>query len=159
VPVIADATNYEWSLEPAAAGTMNILANENTVTWSESWSGAAILKVRGTNDCGTGAWSANYEVLVQNCTGISDVDLSKAFTVYPNPGDGNFTLTVNQDFNTSTEISIINFFGTKVYSKTTGQISSGTNISFNLTDQPEGIYYLKIEGESGSFVKKILIHQ
>lgn len=159
VPVIADATNYEWSLEPAAAGMMNITANENTVTWSDSWMGSAILKVRGVNDCGTGAWSADFEVLVQNCTGISDSDFGTAFTVYPNPGDGNFNLTVNQDFDTSTEISIINLLGTKVYSRTNGQISSGTNISFNLTDQPEGIYYLKIKTDTGIFIQKILIHQ
>jgi PKD repeat protein len=159
VPVIADATDYEWSLEPVAAGIMVISANEGTITWSDSWMGSAILKVRGVNDCGTGAWSADFEVLVQNCTGISDPDFSKTFTVYPNPGYGNFTLTVNQDFDASTEISIINLLGTIVYSTNIGQISSGTNIGFNLTDQPDGIYYLKIKTDTGSFIQKILIHQ
>ena len=159
VPVIADATNYEWSLEPAAAGTMNISANENTVTWSDSWSGAAILKVRGVNYCGTGAWSANYEVLVQNCTGISELNFNEIFTIFPNPGNGDFTVNTTKNFDKEIAISVVNMMGVEVFSKSFKSLSSGNSFGVNLVGLPEGIYYLKIKTETGSFIQKILIHQ
>ena len=49
--------------------------------------------------------------------------------------------------------------GVEVFSKTYKMVTSENSLQINLTNMPEGIYYLKIKGESGSFVKKILIHQ
>jgi hypothetical protein len=159
VPVIADATNYEWSLEPSAAGMMNISANENTITWSDSWMGSAILKVRGVNDCGTGTWSADFEVLVQNCTGISTPDQNDVFTIFPNPGNGDFTVNATKNFDKEITISVVNMIGVEVFSKSFKSLSSGKSFGVNLVGLPGGIYYLKIETETGNFIQKILIHQ
>jgi PKD repeat protein len=159
VPVIADATNYEWSLEPSAAGIMNITTNENTVTWSDSWMGSAILKVRGVNDCGTGTWSADFEVLVQNCTGISTPDQNDVFTIFPNPGNGDFTVNATKNFDKEITISVVNMIGVEVFSKSFKSLSSGKSFGVNLVGLPGGIYYLKIETETGNFIQKILIHQ
>lgn len=159
VPAIAEATTYEWVVEPVTAGTMDISSNGCTVTWSDSWTGTATLKVRGVNDCGTGAWSGNYDVLIQNCTGILDLNANQAFSIFPNPGNGNITLEVNQNIDKKLNISVINLMGIKVFSKITGPLSSGSLIGINLMDLAEGVYYLKIENGTGNFIQKIIIQQ
>jgi PKD repeat protein len=159
VPAIAEAITYEWIVEPVAAGAIVISANECTLTWSDSWTGTAVLNVRGVNDCGYGNWSENYEVLVQNCTGIFDLDPNSTFSIYPNPGNGNFTLKVYRNIDNGLDISVVNLMGIRIFSEITGPVSFGSTISINLRDISEGVYYLKIESESGNFIQKIIIQQ
>jgi PKD repeat protein len=64
VSPLAQFTNYEWVLTPVAAGSMVVAMNTATITWGNSWTGLATLKVRGGNVCGIGAYSSGFEVTV-----------------------------------------------------------------------------------------------
>jgi len=77
-------------------------------------------------------------------TGIQDVGLSVCdIKVYPNPNDGNFTLTCNL---LNSQFLIFDLSGRKVYSQAIiNQQSSIINVS-NLSN---GIYYWEIIGEKG----------
>lgn len=59
-PVI---TSFEWEIIPPNAG--NVSGNTSTVQvdWNPSFDGAAQLRVKGLNNCGSGPWSMPFEVL------------------------------------------------------------------------------------------------
>jgi len=48
------ATSYQWTLDPAEAGTLEGAGTEVTLNLSETFFGPATLGVSGVNDCGTG---------------------------------------------------------------------------------------------------------
>ncbi|MEJ2595665.1 MAG: PKD domain-containing protein, partial [bacterium] len=51
------AANYEWELSPEEAGTLTWDLNEAQLETPSEWTGDFTLRVRASNDCGTGAWS------------------------------------------------------------------------------------------------------
>lgn len=77
-------------------------------------------------------------------TDINEIELSKLYSVYPNP-------TVNSVF--------VNGFGIKaltLLSLSGKQLTKTILPNLNLTDYPAGTYLLRVETEQGSFTKKIL---
>jgi PKD repeat protein len=157
IPEIAGATFYDWSLDPIEAGVGESFGDEINITWSSSYEGTALLKVRGSNDCGDGAWSANFEVLVQNCVGLGNELLPNSFGIYPNPGTGTFTVDLGRNNPGSFKISIVNSLGSLVYNQDFNQTENQINVDLN--NLPQGIYYLKLETNSSFGVKKIIIQQ
>lgn len=51
------ATSYEWIIDPPTAGIITGTGTEITLDVAESFSGSAVLRVRGINDCGNGGIS------------------------------------------------------------------------------------------------------
>jgi hypothetical protein len=70
---------------------------------------------------------------------------------YPNPTDGNLTISGERLF---TELELMDVTG-KVLDKTS--LSPSGMISYSI-NQPEGIYFLKITAGKSSVVKKILLN-
>jgi hypothetical protein len=111
------------------------------------------------------AFSAVYNTQIQNHDGmyavngmsvISDLkagatgigDESAVYGIYPNPGNGLFNIEVNGVY----QLSVSNAQGQLVYS---GQINGSGLIK--LTNQPEGIYFIKLTGENESHIEKVII--
>lgn len=55
------ATEYEWEVDPAAAGSITWEDNLATFTADDTWTGDFSIKVRATNMCGDGEWSDELE--------------------------------------------------------------------------------------------------
>jgi len=79
-------------------------------------------------------------------TGIGEQN--NAYTIYPNPGNGQFNIDVTGSF----DVTISNAQGQMVYK---GQISGNTVI--NLSDQSEGFYFIKLTGENATMIEKVII--
>ncbi|MDX9906549.1 MAG: PKD domain-containing protein [Bacteroidales bacterium] len=60
------ADNYGWSVSPGAAGTINGNGVTAVFTASQTWTGTCTIKVRGENQCGNGAWSAETSCLISH---------------------------------------------------------------------------------------------
>jgi hypothetical protein len=94
-------------------------------------------------------------VMVQNCTGIEEGNKNASIHIYPNPTTGNFTV----EFYASDVINLklINTLGEVVYQlskiETDGLFTKNISASWI----SEGIYYLKIEGNTLNLTKKIVI--
>jgi secreted trypsin-like serine protease len=58
VPVIANATGYEWVLIPAEAGFVSGSLNQASVTWTQGFTGAATLRLRVTKYGFPSYWSS-----------------------------------------------------------------------------------------------------
>ncbi|MFH1296784.1 MAG: FISUMP domain-containing protein [Bacteroidota bacterium] len=61
---IANATSYLWSITPPAAGTVSGTTTSILINWSASYTGVALITVKGLNNCGEGVPSAPYPVTV-----------------------------------------------------------------------------------------------
>ncbi|MEP7128231.1 MAG: HYR domain-containing protein, partial [Chitinophagales bacterium] len=109
-----------------------------------------------------------YKVIVKNSTGCSkssaatsvsisckeDIALNEPINinVFPNPNDGNFTVSYTAIGNNSSTIQVANLLGQVVYEKTSKDNSA---ISFNLTSEPAGIYFIRLKCDDHTVVKKI----
>jgi len=149
------ATAYVWTIDPEVAGT--VIQDENTITvaWSDLYAGTATLKVCGVNACGEGVGSEDFQVIVQNCTGIEDGNKNASLTVYPNPNTGNFIVEFNG--NDAVNLKLVNILGEIVYQLNKIQANGFFTKTISIEGISEGIYYLKIEGNTLNITKKIVI--
>jgi PKD repeat protein len=155
VDEIGHTITYNWILEPAEAGTMLIEDNEVTITWSETYEGLAVLKVCGENECGEGELSEDFEIAVENCTGIDDLTFTGSVSVYPNPNTGAFT--INLETHDQVTIKLINTVGEVVYQSEQISISGQHAETLKLNNLTNGVYYLRIEGTRTNLIEKLVI--
>ena len=59
------ATSYEWVIDPSETGTITGTGLEITLDVAENFTGSAVLRVRGVNDCGNGGISEALVLDVQ----------------------------------------------------------------------------------------------
>jgi hypothetical protein len=78
-------------------------------------------------------------------TGVKDGGLAELFSVYPNPTTGKVKIT-GSDFSL---VEVLNETGTV--------LQNTTSASLDLSSLAAGVYYLRIQTESGIAVKKILL--
>ncbi len=155
VDMIEHADTYNWVLTPAEAGEVTVMDNSITILISLEYSGDATLKVVGDNDCGEGEWSDDFVFTVNTCVGISDGQSSTQATIYPNPGEGHFTLELTG--NDLVKLQVINAIGEVVYNVSDVKVDGHLTTDINLSGFTEGVYYLKIEGNTMHDFQKIVI--
>jgi len=94
---------------------------------------------------------------------FTDVELNKEtiaetkpsnsnFTIYPNPSsDGQFIIELTNKTTEST-IEIYDLMGKKVWSK----VSSENKLEIDISNQPKGIYLVKVVSENNVIIQKIV---
>jgi len=147
---------YEWVIEPEEAGTLYGDGTIGTVQWTENWEGTAMLKVRGVNDdCGEGAFSEALEILCEVCIGIDQVTSVSEIQVFPNPTNGELYLKYQGSL-VNTEISVVNPLNQVIYNTTIDFTDKGT-FNIDLSNQANGVYYLRMKSDKGERIEKIIL--
>jgi len=77
-----------------------------------------------------------------------------ALKVYPNPGNGNYAIEIDSDVNSSYTVTVFNTVGKLVYQKQFDRQSTVNTI--NITDQNDGIYFLRIRSNNVEKVIKLI---
>ncbi len=90
-------------------------------------------------------------VNLQIATVINPIS-SASFIISPNPSSGIFTITNYKD--KITNLEIIDITGKTI--KNQKLKISNSQSSIDISDQPGGVYFLKIQSESGIYTKKII---
>ncbi len=96
-------------------------------------------------------WNASYNSVI---TGIDNTVLENSVIVYPNPNDGNFSIVQNGNLQTL-NVLITNELGQKIFET---KISTAKG-EIDLSNQPNGIYFIQIKSEQGVATKKITINK
>jgi Secretion system C-terminal sorting domain len=79
---------------------------------------------------------------------------SKLFTIFPNPSDGKFMLSMNGYVGKAT-VKVINCSGQNAFSK---EIFSIYNLQeIDLSHYPKGMYFIKVETSNSSGIQKIIL--
>jgi len=153
----SNADTYIWQITPADAGTISGTGLTGTVQWNSTYTGLAEISVKGVNDCGESNFSDIKEVTCDFLTGFNDNSLENAFSVFPNPSNGNFAISFNRSFTEPVSISVYNTLGDIVYKSENAEIEKQFTQTIDL-NVDAGIYYLRIEGENFVINKKIIIN-
>lgn len=94
---------------------------------------------------------------ITSFVGINTItSASKAIYVYPNPGNGNFTLDMENLSTVKTEIAIYNCLGQAIHRKTNNFAS---RLNFDLSKEESGIYFIEIKNDDKVIANKKLIIQ
>ncbi len=152
----------------------NVITFTNTSTsGSNSWNfgdGSAVSTV--TNPVHTYTANGTYTVqlivtgscgadTVSNTVVITGVGIDEltagSVSVYPNPTNGLFHVTVNNAVFSQLTISVIDLQGKEVFSTMDKNITSGYNKQINLEGLSKGIYYVRINTGTDMKVQKLII--
>ena len=90
--------------------------------------------------------------------GISETE-SIALNVYPNPGDGVFTVEFANLEGKDAEIGIFNILGEKIYTEEVKNLERTHTSQINISDKAEGVYLLVIITEESYYVHKLIINK
>ncbi len=110
-------------------------------------------RVRSSTSGTPSAWSStwNFTVGNTNSNGLTEASgLNTKFNIFPNPNKGNFTVVSSS--NSNFKIEIYNILGEKIYNK---EVVKAASVSVDLADNPNGIYFIRLEENGIAEVKKI----
>ncbi len=106
-----------------------------------------------TGSCGADTVSNTVVI-----TGVGIDELTAgSVSVYPNPTNGLFHVTVNNAVFSQLTISVIDLQGKEVFSTMDKNITSGYNKQINLEGLSKGIYYVRINTGTDMKVQKLII--
>lgn len=77
--------------------------------------------------------------------------------IFPNPNNGSFELNVGVATNIELTISVINYVGQEVSSRSENMNAGANNLKISLPELPQGIYSLMIYGGNQKLTKKFII--
>jgi len=80
----------------------------------------------------------------------------KSFLVYPNPSNGIVHIAINGFEGRKMELRILNVIGTVIYRETITELNGPKTL--DLTKFASGLYYVKLEAENASEMRKLVIH-
>lgn len=128
------------SFSPMTAGT-----GAQTVTYSYT-------------DSSTCTATAPVVITVNACVGVQEQSALHAVSIYPNPNNGVFTLSVNTEIN-NLQIVITDLQGRVVYSSSEEKISAGYSQQINLQSEATGMYIMQVTGNGVTRVEKISVQK
>lgn len=77
--------------------------------------------------------------------------------IYPNPSNGVFTISVSNLHATQVELTILNVIGNEIYRETLSNHESKLSKTINLDRHAKGLYYVKLEADNYSAVRRVVI--
>jgi PKD repeat protein len=156
VDAIANAQSYTWVIDPAEAGDLTINNNELTLAISDTYTGAATLKVCGGNSCGDGGWSEIFNLTVNTCVGFGEYSDDLNLSIYPNPASTVLNINLT-GISESVEFTLLNYQGSQVYNQKIGQLNGFVSHQLNIDEYASGIYYLRLKSNDETIIRKVVI--
>lgn len=102
-------------------------------------------------------------MLPNPCTGVGIADYvlpgsAMDFDVYPNPSDGNFTLSIRDEVKVGkVGVSIMGMQGDLIMRESYFSSNQEMQTQINLNSLAAGTYVITVEGERGKISKKIIV--
>jgi len=149
------ADSYTWMISPADAGTITGTGMTATVDWTANWEGTASIKVMAVNDCGSGIVSEGFDVMCSVCTGISEDMLNNAVSIFPNPTSGAVNISLTGKLG-NVEVTVFNVLNETIVN-TSEKINNEKTLQYDLSEQPSGLYFVRIKTASAELIEKIVL--
>ena len=101
--------------------------------------------------------SAQRTITVTNCTGIEEGLVAVSAQVYPNPNNGDFTLSIDLNTTQNVSLTMSNALGQVIY-QSEQKLAEGTSkLILSIKDQQAGIYFMQVKTDTGLTVKRIIL--
>lgn len=154
VPSIPGASQYTWTLPAGTNITAGSGTNEITVAFGAT-SLSGNVTVKGSNTCGDGTEST-LAVVVKNCTGLGQLDLSSRVSIYPNPVGKELTLQIRGPESDLT-LSLINASGKTLLTEMLGEINGDFLKKIDMSSYPKGVYFLRLSNGDRQYSEKVVV--
>lgn len=115
-----------------------------------------VIKLRFTGTTG-GNWDTDIaldDINISDHTSLNEEELNSAVSIYPNPNNGEFDLTIDNAKINQINVSVFDVYGRLVYNNTlTNKINR-----IQLNNIASGVYSVRITNKSQTVTKKIIIN-
>jgi hypothetical protein len=101
--------------------------------------------------------SVSGSVIINAFTSIVNNDENKGIVVLPNPTQGIFSITYKELYNGKVKINIINMLGELVVEKSYVKTKPDSQIIFDLSNYPAGMYFVKLSTNISMYTTNILV--
>jgi PKD repeat protein len=91
--------------------------------------------------------------------GVSEAVNDYNFSIYPNPSTGVVNVSFDDLIATNATISVENLLGQTVAKLNNQTINSNSKISFDLSAQTNGVYFIKFQSANKNFTQKFVIEK
>lgn len=107
---------------------------------------------------GNGCSYETYDALyVNNCVGVEEIQALEQVSLFPNPNQGEFTLSVELAQAGTLSISLVDAVGRSLYHTVQNQAAGTWTGQIQVPGLASGLYLLRIETESGMYVEKVQV--
>lgn len=143
-----EGDDYFWDF-----GDGNISTDENP-THAYSSAGSFEVMLISINPCGS---DTTFQIVDAVSTSIFDIKTSFDLSISPNPNEGVFEIVIETNESDELNWNLFNLQGNSLQ-KGKLWVSPGTSRKeVEEENLPSGIYYLKIQNETGSQIKKVVV--
>lgn len=132
---------YQWSIDG------NLITNSNFPYRKIQGNGAYSVKITAANGCEV------TKIYTVTTTSILDVSQKLNIVIVPNPSNGVFSVLLTGIYDEA-NIELLNIVGQRVYC--IENIITTRKIEVNISQLPQGSYFLKIWNENGSTTRLII---
>ena len=153
-----------WSQEPNTASSWTVLYKQTAASaWESATANAMTYTLSGLNpetqydvqvmaNCDNGMQSAASETIhfTTQPDGVNDYVLESSISVYPNPTNGQFTIS-NEQF-TINSVDVYDVYG-KLISTTKVE---DTHVTLDINTYADGVYFARILTDKGVVTKRIV---
>lgn len=131
--------NFNWDNGLATADLAGLNAGTYMVTISDA------------NDC-----TDTFSVVIENIINTNEIASISNLSIFPNPSNGQFNISIELDGIHEVAIDVINMLGQTVYSTTPESIAA-RQYPINVSDKPAGIYQVRVRVDNETTTQTIII--
>jgi len=141
---------------------INDRADDGLYWWNGSTQGTGSMKVKNYNGDVLFTFEpefgrfAIYEFGIGEITSTTETPEKHYISAYPNPANDELHLSIAGFENTKLSIRLLNAMSATVYEKEIATSSSVFNTTLNIAQLPSGIYFLQVQSDEFSEMKKII---
>ena len=148
-----DGDNFTYTVESSDEAMVKVFASATKFLVQTSSVGTATLNFTVT-DVNGAFLEHSMTVTIDAIAGINDFESDFDLNIYPNPTSGRIIIDMHEQVSGDHSIEVINTLGEVVMSIENGV--SNNRLELDLTAQPSGVYLIKIAGEQGVSVSRII---
>jgi hypothetical protein len=135
---------YKWIV------SNGVLQSNDTLTAAEVlWSTHGVSKVAVASTLNGCSVVDSLLVRVEPNVGLTTYDELKGVSIYPNPNDGNFTVSLTASKAQNISVKLYNVLGALVYEKDVNAHAGANIITLN-NELPSGVYFVQLNAEGGT---------